>query len=185
MRAAVRSCGRRLSEHEGDDMHDQGNMKRNRRRCPAWRLTGLAKAKACGMVALATWCLGAWAQPAAQVAAAPGTAPGAATVLREIEVAPGELRAPALAPLPALNGQAASAVGDDRLAELRGGTDTPWSDMKLGGTVGNNVATNVVTGANIITDGAFSNASGLPMVIQNSGANVLIQNATIVNLQMR
>jgi hypothetical protein len=78
----------------------------------------------------------------------------------------------------------------DRLSEgqlegLRGGTDTPWSDMKLNGTVSNNNATNVVTGANLITDGAFANANGLPMVIQNSGANVLIQNATIVNIQIK
>lgn len=57
--------------------------------------------------------------------------------------------------------------------------------MGLSGTVGANTAVNVVTGANHITDGAFSNASGLPMVIQNSGANVLIQNATIVNVQIR
>jgi hypothetical protein len=27
--------------------------------------------------------------------------------------------------------------------------------------------------------------SGIPVVIQNSGANVLIQNATIVNLQFK
>ena len=46
-------------------------------------------------------------------------------------------------------------------------------------------AVNVATGANIVTEGAFSNASGLPMVIQNSGANVLIQNATIINVQIK
>lgn len=80
---------------------------------------------------------------------------------------------------------AGDALGDARLENLRGGTETPWSDMRLDGTVGNNAATNVVTGANTITDGAFANASGLPMVIQNSGANVLIQNATIVNVQVR
>jgi hypothetical protein len=80
---------------------------------------------------------------------------------------------------------AAGALGDASLAEQRGGTETPWSDMRLSGTVGGNSAINVVTGANNITAGAFSNASGLPMVIQNSGANVLIQNATIVNVQIR
>jgi hypothetical protein len=77
------------------------------------------------------------------------------------------------------------ALGDAHLEQLRGGTETPWSDMRLSGTVGGNTAVNVVTGANQITDGAFSNASGLPMVIQNSGSNVLIQNATIVNVQIR
>ena len=165
-------------------MHDRWNMKRNGPRGPAWRLTGLARARACGAVVLATWWLGACAQPPQPVATAAGMA-GSEGALREFKVTPGELAAPALPPSPALAAPAAGAIGDERLAELRGGTDTPWSDMKLGGTVGNNAATNVVTGANIITDGAFSNASGLPMVIQNSGANVLIQNATIVNLQMR
>jgi len=74
---------------------------------------------------------------------------------------------------------------DERLEQMRGGSDAPWSDMKLAGTVANNSAVNVVTGANIVTDGAFTNASGMPMVIQNSGANVLIQNATIVNVQIK
>ncbi|QGZ43367.1 hypothetical protein GO485_28165 [Pseudoduganella flava] len=89
---------------------------------------------------------------------------------------------------PARSGPA-GALDDTRLATLRGGTDTPWSapwsDMKLNGTVDHNTASQIVTGANIVTDGAFSNASGLPMVIQNSGANVLIQSATIVNVQFR
>ncbi|WP_229487624.1 hypothetical protein [Pseudoduganella lutea] len=77
------------------------------------------------------------------------------------------------------------ALGNASLDTLRGGTGTPWSEMALSGTVGGNTAINVATGTNTITDGAFSNASGLPMVIQNSGANVLIQNATIVNVQIR
>jgi hypothetical protein len=57
--------------------------------------------------------------------------------------------------------------------------------MKLNGAVSGNSAMAVTTGANVITEGAFSNASGLPTVIQNSGANVLIQNATIVNVQFK
>lgn len=80
---------------------------------------------------------------------------------------------------------AGSAARDEKLEQMRGGSETPWSDMKLAGTVANNSAVNVVTGANIVTDSAFSNASGLPMVIQNSGANVLIQNATIINVQIK
>lgn len=72
-----------------------------------------------------------------------------------------------------------------RLAQLRGGSEPVWNDMKLNGTVGANVAQNVASGDNIIRDGAFANAAGLPTVIQNSGANVLIQNATIVNVQIR
>jgi hypothetical protein len=42
----------------------------------------------------------------------------------------------------------------------------------------------VATGANTIAGGAFSGMSGLPLVVQNSGANVLIQNAVIVNVKM-
>lgn len=57
-------------------------------------------------------------------------------------------------------------------------------EANLGGVVSNNSAINVVTGSNLI-DSSFTNASGLPMVIQNSGANVLIQNATVINLQIR
>ena len=77
------------------------------------------------------------------------------------------------------------ALSEARLEHLRGGSATPWSDMKLNGAVSGNSAMAVTTGANVITEGAFSNASGLPMVIQNSGANVLIQNATIVNVQFK
>jgi hypothetical protein len=110
------------------------------------------------------------------------------------EPAPAPSTAPSTAPLPdsvralpavAQARSAGGPLGDTRLEELRGGTETPWSDMRLNGSVGGNSAVHVVTGANSITDGAFSNASGLPMVIQNSGANVLIQNATIVNVQIR
>lgn len=71
------------------------------------------------------------------------------------------------------------------LTSYRGGFDLVKNDMQLTGTVANNAATNVVTGSNYITDGAFTNSAGFPTVIQNSGSNVLIQNATIVNLQMQ
>ncbi|MYM31256.1 hypothetical protein GTP58_23230 [Duganella sp. CY15W] len=72
-----------------------------------------------------------------------------------------------------------------RLARLRGGADTVSNDMQLNGAVSGNAAVNVVTGANTIGNASFSNASGLPVAIQNSGANVLIQNATIINIQMQ
>ncbi|TWI62603.1 hypothetical protein IP91_04124 [Pseudoduganella lurida] len=132
-----------------------------------------------GVVVLAAHCLAAQGQPSGAPATPRTDLPAPST---------GVTVPPEPAALPAASSpqrQAAPAIADERLAELRGGTDTPWSDMKLNGTVGGNAATNVVTGANIITDGAFSNASGLPMVIQNSGANVLIQNATIVNVQFK
>jgi len=70
------------------------------------------------------------------------------------------------------------------LSKSRGGTQV-LNDMKLKGTVANNQASNLVTGNNVITDGSFAGANGVPMVVQNSGNNVLIQTATIVNVQMK
>ncbi len=70
------------------------------------------------------------------------------------------------------------------LARKRGGADVV-NDMQLKGVVADNRAVNVTTGGNYITEGAFANTSGLPMVVQNTGNNVLIQNATIVNVQVK
>lgn len=75
-------------------------------------------------------------------------------------------------------------LGSTQLDDYRGGFTVVKNDMQLNGTVANNSATDVLSGNNTISSGAFSNASGLPMVIQNSGSNVLIQNATILNVQM-
>jgi hypothetical protein len=75
-------------------------------------------------------------------------------------------------------------VPTTKLAGYRGGTDVVSSDMRLSGTTASNTAVNVATGTNAISAGSFSNMSGLPIVIQNTGANVLIQNAVILNLQM-
>ena len=72
-----------------------------------------------------------------------------------------------------------------KLSDARGGTDIVSNDATLSATVSNNTANNVSTGSNVINGGAFANATGLPMVIQNSGANVLIQNATVINLQLK
>jgi hypothetical protein len=95
-------------------------------------------------------------------------------------------------PLPAAQIAASSApnplgikpLDSGTLAGKRGGTLT-LNDMKLKGVVADNSASHVVTGSNVISEGALSGAAGLPMVIQNSGNNVLIQNATIVNVQLQ
>jgi hypothetical protein len=78
-----------------------------------------------------------------------------------------------------------SAAGADQLEGARGGTAVRVSEATLQGTVAGNSATQVVTGANVIQSGSFANMSGLPVVIQNSGANVLIQNATVINLELK
>lgn len=76
------------------------------------------------------------------------------------------------------------AAAPSQLEDARGGTDTTTNTMNVNGTVGGNTATNVVTGTNTISAGAFTDAAGIPMVIQNTGSNVLIQNATIINVRM-
>lgn len=70
------------------------------------------------------------------------------------------------------------------LATKRGG-DRAFNDAQLKGVVADNQASNLTTGMNVISDGAFNGAAGLSTVIQNSGNNVLIQNATIVNVQLK
>jgi hypothetical protein len=70
------------------------------------------------------------------------------------------------------------------LGHYRGGSQTVRNDMTLTGTTSDNTAQQVSTGNNAISSGAFANMSGIPVVIQNSGANVLIQNAVILHLQM-
>lgn len=59
------------------------------------------------------------------------------------------------------------------------------AEATLSGTLAGNSAAQVATGNNVIQSGSFANASGLPVVIQNSGANVLIQNATVINLELK
>jgi hypothetical protein len=77
-----------------------------------------------------------------------------------------------------------SALAVQTLDTFRGGTEVVANDMRLSGTTAQNSANYVMTGDNTISAGSFANLNGVPMVIQNSGANVLIQNATIINLQL-
>ena len=113
--------------------------------------------------------LGALASTATAQSAAVASAPAekAAAVEKTAQAA-----WPAPAPAAKLDGQ-------------RGGADTVSTQASLNATVADNTARNVVTGNNVIDNGSFANMNGLPMVIQNTGANVLIQNATVINLQMR
>lgn len=76
-------------------------------------------------------------------------------------------------------------VAGSRLDAERGKADLGNSEANLGGVVSGNSATNVTTGGNTIDTGSFSNMSGLPVVIQNTGANVLIQNATVINVMFK
>jgi hypothetical protein len=77
----------------------------------------------------------------------------------------------------------ATPVDADTLSSFRGGAAVS-NDVAMAGVTAENTARNVSTGTNAIGGGAFDNMTGIPIVIQNSGANVLIQNALILNLQM-
>ena len=75
----------------------------------------------------------------------------------------------------------------EELSRQRGGQDLSQvlGTARLSGVVSDNSATNLGTGSNMISDGEFANAVGMPVVIQNSGNNVLIQSSTIVNVQLK
>ncbi|MEN1927815.1 hypothetical protein WCE37_02220 [Luteimonas sp. MJ250] len=77
------------------------------------------------------------------------------------------------------------AVAGSMLGTLRGGESTSLVivDVDNSGNVEGNTAIGTVGGSNIVGGGAFGNAAGISTVIQNSGANVLIQNGTAVNVQ--
>ncbi|WP_264403772.1 carbon storage regulator [Vibrio owensii] len=73
--------------------------------------------------------------------------------------------------------------------EARGGQnvelDLFYAESDVDGISSDNVATNTVSGNNILSPGAFADSSGISSVIQNTGNNVLIQNSTVVNLTLK
>ena len=77
------------------------------------------------------------------------------------------------------------ALGTAALASYRGGADLHLNDIHGDGQVRENRASNLATGSNFVTDGALAGADGFSTVVQNSGNNVLIQNATIINMQVQ
>lgn len=70
-----------------------------------------------------------------------------------------------------------------RLDGLRGGDGSTSNHVDVDGEVSGNSADNITSGMNLVDGGSFGNAAGVSTVIQNSGSNVLIQNAMIVNVQ--
>ncbi|TCS37949.1 hypothetical protein EDC30_103241 [Paucimonas lemoignei] len=127
-------------------------------------------------------------QPHAMLHAA-GPATTTPTANTEAETMEKAEAAEAAAPPPAteeIAGMGAS-IPLEALEQHRGGSSVNAikSEAVSNGLLQDATATNVATGNNTIADGAFSHAIGLPIVIQNSGANVLIQNSTIVNVQFR
>ncbi len=77
-------------------------------------------------------------------------------------------------------------VADANILEhSRGGAELNLYDIKSDGIVRDNQAYNLNTGSNYIAEGSFAGAAGFATAVQNSGNNVLIQNATIINLQVQ
>jgi hypothetical protein len=58
------------------------------------------------------------------------------------------------------------------------------NDQDVTGVVTGNTAIGSQNGNNAVSEGAFSDSAGFMTTIQNTGNNVLIQNATIVNISM-
>lgn len=108
---------------------------------------------------------------------------GAAVAAGLVTPAPVPVATPAAAG-PRMNLMGMAPLDRQVLAQKRGAADV-FNNMQLNGVVADNRAVNVTTGNNLITEGSFSGASGVPMVVQNSGNNVLIQSATILNIQVK
>ncbi|THF63377.1 hypothetical protein [Pseudothauera rhizosphaerae] len=97
--------------------------------------------------------------------------------------APGQMEDAGRIPVAAF---AAHATLDDaRLDGLRGGAENRLSKIIASGTVSEVSASDLVTGHNVVSGGSFANANGMPMLIQNSGNGVLIQNAVILNVEVQ
>lgn len=67
----------------------------------------------------------------------------------------------------------------------RGRQQTVINTMETDARLHDNRAVDTVSGGNFIGDNAFSASSGLPVAIQNSGNNVIIQNSFILNMDMK
>ena len=78
-----------------------------------------------------------------------------------------------------------AAMTPKALAAQRGGQSVTINTNELDGKLHDNKAINTISGSNYITQDAFSHSTGLPVAIQNSGNNVLIQNSLILNLEMK
>ncbi len=132
----------------------------------------------CGLAVLALLAAPAWAGPGDPAAQATAVQPPVQAA------APAVVAAAAPTTADSLGVDFGPAADIGKLEASRGGADTK-NDVKLDGVVTGNSATNVTTGGNTIDTGSFANMSGIPVVIQNSGANVLIQSSTVINVQFK
>lgn len=139
--------------------------------------------RVCSAAVLAAFASAAWAAPEGAAEVRPGVNPPAV----QQDAAPAAVAPDTTAAAPARQNAMSDfgPVADlGKLEQSRGGTDV-HNESNLSGMVTNNSATNVVTGNNVIDAGSFANMTGIPVVIQNTGANVLIQSSTIINVQFK
>ena len=129
-------------------------------------------------------CLVAAAAAAALAASQSAAADDVQAVITSTSPLPEQPRAEIVVPSTRTNPLGVKPMNLNALAKRRGGTDV-FNDMQLKGVVADNRAINVSTGNNSITDGALAASAGVPMVVQNTGNNVLIQNATIISVQVK
>ena len=137
--------------------------------------------------ALAALLLATSVAPCRHAGAAPPALPGSVPAANHIAAratAAANVASPT-ATRPASPPAGAQLAADDELDNARGGSGVTLTDTRLAGQVSGNTAVNVQTGWNVIEGGSFANMAGIPIVVQNSGANVLIQNATVIQLQFR
>lgn len=83
----------------------------------------------------------------------------------------------------------AAPVSDDALGAESGKAQLQLdkvtiNDQDLNGVSQENIATGNTNGNNTISGDAFSDSAGFVTAIQNTGNNVLIQDATIINISM-
>jgi hypothetical protein len=83
-------------------------------------------------------------------------------------------------------------VSSEVLESLSGGQsmsidsiDMLINNMTLAADMKDNLLYSATTGINQVSNGAFANASGISTVVQNSGNQVIINNAFILNVQMQ
>ncbi len=78
-----------------------------------------------------------------------------------------------------------TAMTTKALDAQRGGQAVVINTNDLEAKLHDNRAIDNVTGNNYITGSAFSQSTGLPVAIQNSGNNVIIQNSFILNMELK
>ena len=72
-----------------------------------------------------------------------------------------------------------SAISENQMSQLRGGTESVQVASQSGDC--NSCS---VSSVSTVSGNAFQNASGIITVIQNTGVNAVLQNSTVVNINI-